>query len=226
MSTGATGPSWDWRRHLLNRCRIQLNGASDGAIQDMLFEVFHEFFNDSSSWQEIIPFMTVLNTTSTPNMPNNVRYYIAPNEQPAGQIIRLVGIFDPFNVPVQGWMNPPGTIQLQFSPSSVITYNAIVVKNVDLSEGAVPQVPLHFIAEYEGGIVDGVIAKMMMQKNRPYTDVVSARSHYAAYRNRVNEAKIDMMRNNTFGSNAWSYPQQYRSNGQRGSVSVGNITEF
>lgn len=229
MSTGATGPSYDWRRHLLNRCRIQLNGASDGGIQDMMFEVFHEFLNDSSAWQEVIPFTTVINTTSTPNMPNNILYYITPLQKPAGQIIRLVGILDPYNVPVQGWLNPGGTIQLQFSPSNVITLNAIVVKNVTIDPGGdmkVPDVPLYFISQYEGGLVDGVVAKMMMQKNKPYTDTVNAKAHYAAYRNRINEAKVDMMRQNTFGSNAWVYPQQFRSRGQRPNVSVGNVTEF
>ena len=68
--------------HLLDQARTKLPGSSDAGLKGELFDVFHEFFNDSDSWVE---------TLSMPVVPGSVDYNVVPN---SGQIVRLGGVLD------------------------------------------------------------------------------------------------------------------------------------
>lgn len=205
-------------RNLFDRARVDLPGVSDGALRVQLFDVFTEFFGDSSAWTEAIPFSTVAAQKDYPLTP------VA-----GGQIIRLAGVQDT-NVIIQPADMPTvGTVSLRDPPSNVQTFTATVIKNVLAPSDCArefPFVPDPFVALYLVGLTDGLTGKMMNQPAKSYSNEKLAVYHLRRWRDAISRARIAALRRNTFGVNAWSYPQSFRTRSQRGGVSVGNANEF
>ncbi len=204
---------------LLDLARVELVGASDAGIKQQLFWTEEEFFRVSSAWQETIPITLEAGETS---------YEIEPQENPPGVIIRLALVLDANNIP-QPAMLPsasPLNVVLRDPPNdSGATLNVTVIKNVDQCRD-VPEVPDWVYQLWTAVLVAGVIGRMKLQPDKSYTDVKGAAYHLRKFESGVAQARSAALRRNTFGLNAWSYPQQFRSRGQRGGVSVGNATSF
>lgn len=230
--TGASGPTagTEVREHehikyLYDRVRIEMVGASDAMIRSTIYEVLHEFFNDSSCWMEAIPGTF---------MPGVVYYYMEPgNPQslltpyPKGRIIGLAGVVDYNHFPLGGDMPEPPVLRLQFAQSNPLPGYVTVIKNVESPRGSeLPRVPHWVVQTYETWLKCGVVGKLQMQAEKPYSDSKLGMLNYQTFRQGVNIARVRTMRSNTLGTNAWVYPQQFRSVSQRGGVSVGNDRVF
>lgn len=205
----------------MNQARVHLPGASDGGIKAELFDTMREFFDISSCWTENITVAIV---------PAIVDYTLVPAED--GEIIRLAGVIDENNIPQSALLPtltpPTATMSLPVPQSNPHTWTATVVKNVVLpvTEDSIPLAPQFSLPVYGLVILDGVLGKMMMQPNKSYTNDTYATYHLRRFRNGMAGAKTAALRRNTFGSQAWSFPQTFASKGQRGGVSVGNQTRF
>jgi hypothetical protein len=229
--TGATGPTGSIYKHehmkfLYDNVRIRMAGASDAMIRSVIYEVLHEFFNDSSVWREIIP----------GNLQPYVLYYwlepgnpLSPlfDPQPKGEIIGIGAVFDFNGFPLGADMPEPPVMRLQFAQSSPLPVWVTTFKNVRVPHGSeLPEVPASIIRMYETWLMAGVIGKLQLQDNRPYSDPKMGILNYQTFRQGVNIARVRAMRMNTVGGQAWQYPQQFRTVSQRGGVSVGNYRVF
>lgn len=201
----------------MNQARIKLPGASDAGIKAELFDVMTEFFRDSSCWTEAISVPIIANTTT---------YSLTPAQD--GQIISLAGVVDQNNIPQPAIMSDFGQFTLKYTPNSNQTFVATVCKNVTLptTRDAIPVAPDWLFQQYHVTILDGLLGKMMAQPEKSYTSAAASQYHTRRFLDGTAMARVSAMRRHTFGTQAWSFPQGFRSRGQRGGVSVGNDTRF
>src|ERR1019366_1548788 len=155
----------------MNQARVKLPGASDSGIRAELYDVCKEFLADSNAWREDIQFQPV---TTQQN------YELIPVH--AGQIIRLMGVWDNNMIPVPAFMPEFGEVRLvsapSASPASLPLWVARVVKNVTLptTREDVPIVPEQLLRVYSVHLLDGLLGKMMGQQTKSYSN--SAMSMY------------------------------------------------
>lgn len=198
------------------QAQVQLPGSTDAAIQHELYDTLREFFNDSSSWVEDISVQIV---------PEVVTYQLVPTE---GQIIRLMGVSDQNGIKQPAIMPCLGTIILRYPYSQASTFTASVVKNViqPTSDDFYPVAPDWLLPVWGTGILDGLLGRMMSHKGKPYADEKESMYHLSRYRDAIARARTATTRANTFGAQAWIYPQDWKITSQRGGVSVGIQNRF
>jgi hypothetical protein len=201
----------------MNQARVKLTGASDAGIKAELFDVLHEFFNDSDSWLE---------TLSVPIVTGTTTYALVPAL--GGLIIRLQAVYDPNNIPQPAFMPEFGTLSLVYPVNTSQPYTVIVSKQVLLptSRDDVPDAPPWVMQVYERTILDGVLGKMMGQQNKSYSNDTLSTYHLKRFRDGIQMARVATQRQNTKGAQAWRFPQQYRVSTQRGGISTANPTTF
>jgi hypothetical protein len=220
---------------ILDYVRVHAPMASDAVIKQSLYETMVEFFRFTSAWTAAASFSTIV----------NVQTYEIQLPEP-GQPIRLIGVFDQNNV---GWRaamplgiviiptNPItvspvearlGTIQLVDTPTQAQTLFACFIMNVTLPADGndLPEVPDWSLQLFSSAFINGTLGALLTQPKKPYTDAAAGQYHLRQFINRKCEARTSAMRMNTHGSQSWTFPQQWRSYGQKGGVSVGNSSHF
>jgi hypothetical protein len=75
-------------------------------------------------------------------------------------------------------------------------------------------------------ILSGLLGKMKGQLNKSYSDRQGSVFDLAQFKDGIAMAKVATFRRNSIGSQAWNFPQTYRTRNQRGGVSVGNPVQF
>jgi len=228
--TGASGPTGaqpepTHTKYLYDRARTQLVGASDAMIRMVMYDIFHEFFNDSSIWLEAIPGLL---------QPHTKFYYLEPgNSQslgvpfPKGKITKLAGVTTG-HFPISADMPDPPVMRLQFQQSNTTPVFATVVKNVRVPKhDEIPNIPYFVVEDFSPYLLAGITGILQMQSDKPYSDAKLGLINYQRFRQGVNMARVRAMRANTQGGQAWAYPQQFRTESQRGwAVTVGNSRWF
>lgn len=199
----------DWDQ-LITQATVKLVGVSDKGLKAEAYDVLSEFFNDSSCWTQTVT-VNAIPTTRT--------YPLQVNE---GQIIRLVGVFDG-----EGYLRPAimpniGELLLANAPNTAETYYAEVVTNVSLpaARDQVPIAPDWVLPIWHVGILDGLLGKMMAQPSKSYANATMGAYHLKRFRDAIARARISKLRANTNGTQAWRYPQTFRTRSQRGGVPV------
>lgn len=212
-----------------NQAKVKLIGASEGGLKGEFYDVVSEFLNDSSIWtQDVV-------VRATPG----VQSY--PLSVPEGQILRLVGVSNwgtaqpspntptPPNASfVPALMPEIGTLIIANPPN--ITSNLLVtlVTNIALptDKHMLPQAPVWLLPVWHVGLLDGLLGKMMAQPQKSYTHAKQSEYHLRRFRDAIARARVSKLRANTVGSQAWRYPQQFRSVSQQGGVpAVGSANE-
>jgi hypothetical protein len=212
---------------LLNDLRIKLPGSSDRGIKQELWSVLFEFFQDSRSWRGEQYFYV---TAGTQN------YAIAPED--GGQIIELFYVHDGNQFPAAAFLPDFNHIHIRWPvqqttvvPSGPPPYplsltspwKAGYLENIaePATQGELPVAPSWVLRVYREHILDGVLGKMMSQKNKPYSDPNLAKYHLARFRAGIAIARTAAMRQNTFGAQNWRFPRNgTHLSSQRGGVST------
>jgi hypothetical protein len=202
---------------MLNSLRVELPGSSDAGIKQVMFDVLQEWFEDTQAWLEDISFVTASGTATYD--------LLSPN---FGQTARLVSLAKPTSDPnrpvyLPATLSPDRTqIILRDTPTEVVTLTATIQKTVELpiTRDALPEVPDTTLQLYGQYIKDGVLARMMMQRSKPFTDPQTAAYHMKRFSRGKRDARSAALHQNTFGTNTWAFPQAWRVRGQRGGVST------
>lgn len=197
---------------LMRQAQVKLVGASNAGIKGELYDVFTEFFNDSSCWLEDLTVSVIAGETE---------YALTPTE---GQIIRLSGVVDVNLLPQPALMPTVGTLLLRDTPNTAQTFTATVIKNVVLpnTKDQFPIVPEWVLPLYHVGILDGLLGKMMGQPNSSYSNDTHSVYHLRRFRDAIARARVSALRRNTLGAQSWVFPRTFRTHGQRGGVSTSN----
>jgi hypothetical protein len=220
-------PKLEWE-HFVNQVRVKLPGSSDAGIKAETFDAIREFLKDSDAWTETLT-IPILVATSTNE---NRTYTMIP--QHGGNIIRLVGVWDPNLVPIPAFMpfaDEDGKgVQLVLvnSVNTAQDFSVSVAKNIALPAGKddVPIAPSWLFTHFGSYIQDGVLGRMMGQLAKSYSNSTSSVYHLRRFRDGIAQAKSQTRKQNTFGAQAWSFPQGFAAGGQRGGVSTANPSRF
>lgn len=189
---------------LMNNARLQVPGATDDNIKLELFNTLHEFFQDSSVWLERIPF-----TVKSTDDPATTTYYV--EAESVSTIIRLYDLTNSAGRSVGATMEVPGEIILNQQPGQDDTYTAVMVLSINdpVAKDGFPEFPQWILDKYGLGILDGVIARLMSQPAKPYTNVQLATYHKRVFRATVGQAANDAVRKNLANAQAWRFPQSF-----------------
>ena len=200
---------------LLTQAASKLTGASNGAIKNEFYDVLTEFLNDSSAWTETVQFPVLGDNTT-------VAYTLQVSE---GQIVRLVGVVDSNGTPQPALMFDIGTVTLKYPANTAQTFAATFVKNIylPLTREDIPIGPDWLLPIWHVGLLDGILGKMFNTPGRAYTSATLALYHLKRFRDAIARARVSKLRASTVGSQAWTFPQSFRTRTQQGGVpTVGN----
>lgn len=198
---------------LLTQTASKLTGASSGALKNELYDVLSEFLNDSSAWTEDVAF---------PVLGDNVtRVY--PVQVTEGQIVRLAGVVDSNGTSEPALMFDIGTVTLQYPANTSQVFTATFVKNVylPLTKDDIPIGPDWLLPIWHVGLLDGLLGKMFNTPARAYSNDTKAIYHLKRFRDAISRARVSKLRANTLGSQAWAFPQGFRTRTQQGGVPSG-----
>lgn len=202
---------------LLHRAKVKLVGVSNADLLAELYDVLTEFFNDSSAWWE---------TLTVAAVPDQTVYPLTPTE---GQIIRLTGVSTQDGFQYAGLMPDIPNLVLANAPNTAMTLLVGVTKNVVLptDRDMVPIAPDWVLPRWHVGILDGLLGKMMETPNKSYSNAALAGYHLKRFRDAIARARVSTLRANTLGTQAWRFPQGFRTMSQQyGVPSFGGERSF
>lgn len=191
---------------LMDTIRPHLPGAIDEAVRQELFITCADFFRRSGAWQEDIEFTVAPGDSEGEVMPF------------AGRIERLISVRQlPDGRPIRGARLGPldvsgvAPLYLPYPAGSNGDYEARVVVTVadPTTRDAYPIVPGELVTRYTEELIHGILARMMAQPSKPYTNVALARVHLVSFRGGISRANNAIRTGNTEGSQAWAYPQTF-----------------
>lgn len=202
---------------LINQAIVELPGATDAGIRQMLFEVFHEFFTETDSWQEEIS-VSILVDTKTP-----YRLVIAEG----GEFVRLLGIVNTRGTSQPAVADMVGVVTLRDTPSVADTWTATVSKTVGIpvDRAGAPLVPDWVVSRWEPELIAGLLGRMMMQSKKPFSNMALAKYHLQRFRNGLGRVKSAVLHGNLKGANTWRYPTAFSTRSQRSGIG-GTDTSF
>lgn len=179
---------------IMNNVRLQVPGALDGVIQQEFYNIALEFLDASDCWREALQVKVVAGKTS---------YTLAASAEPT----RLLSLLDANKIPVAATMDEPGTLVLAYTPNVNQTMIATVAYKVDsVDADGYPDIPDWITSKFQLGFEDGILARMMSQPAKPYSNPTLAVYHMRKFRNSIVEAKAAAAHKNIYGAQAWRFP--------------------
>jgi hypothetical protein len=193
---------------LMDTAKIRLPGALEGTIQNELFYVLNEFFQTSNIWYEDVTFAVAASTDSYVDNPDAYTFEVLEN---TGVFNRLLGVANSQGVPQSATMATPGFIVLKFLPSVDDIYTARIAKTVTdpVTKEGYPEFPNWILNKYGNNILDGVLARMMSQTAKPYSNPQMAAVHARQFKGSVSQAKVEAQHQNVYRGQNWSFPQSF-----------------
>lgn len=197
--------------HLFDQATVKLVGATQAGLKGELFDVLHEFFSTTSSWQETIPVNVVANTT---------QYSLVPAE--GGKIIRLIAVVDGNGTGQPAVLEGFDSVLFHNAYSSAAAFQAQVVKTVifPTQSDDIPDMPEWLLQVWPLVILDGLLGKMMGHAGKSYSNVALSVYHLRRFRDGMATVTTATLRRNTEGTRTWGFPQTFKSNSQRTGIST------
>lgn len=188
---------------LMNTIRPHLPGAVDEAIRQELFMVCDEFFRRSTSWREEIDFTLTADQRTAEIMPI------------AGYITQLLYASTADGRGIRGATLPQvgdvSTISLPYAPNVSTDYKATVALTVSdpVTRDAYPIVPADLVKRYTPDLINGVLARMMAQPSKPYTNTGMAQFYMTKFNGGISRARNNANEGSTKSSQNWAFPQTF-----------------
>lgn len=187
---------------LMDTARPHLPGAVDNAMRQELFSVCQEFFGESNSWRETIDFTLKAGDKTAEIMPYT------------GTIKRLLYVKDTSKIPVLGvTLTDPvqGELTFPFTATNDTGYLATValITSDPISRDAFPIVPYDLMTLYWREIMWGLLSQMMIQPNKPYTNLNGAAFYLSKFKGGTARARNRTDAGNTKNSQTWAFPQSF-----------------
>ncbi len=186
---------------LMTTIRPHLPGAVDEAIRQELFMMCTEFFKISDVWREDIEVTLLANKDVTDIMPF------------AGRIERLLYVTKDGRGVNGVTMPDPGTLKFPYVSETGGDYIATVSLTVSdpVTRDAYPIVPYEIVQRYNEEMMHGILARMMAQPSKPYTNLQLASFYMRKFKGGAARAKNAINTGNTKGSQAWAFPQTFNN---------------
>lgn len=201
---------------LMDDARVRLPGALDGTIQAELFRAVKDFCTRTSVWTQEFDIEVVPVTVSYLEDRDAYTHRIFP---PTGATsVRLMYALDQNQVPVMSQMAVPDYVEFAYSPNEATTYKAVIALTVGdpVTRNGEPLAPAWLFEKYGEVFLDGVLARMMSQAAKPYTNLPMGAFHQGKFNQGVGKGRIDALRGNAYRAQPWRFPQAFATSGRKG----------
>lgn len=201
-----------WTR-LYNNMKIAIPAVTEAVLKQEIFRVAVDFTQDTNLWTEDV------DITFEPNV-HNYEF-----EVDGGSPYRLMVIYDPAD-PRKRWkaggfsMAVPGIINCVYPPTQASAWKATIAKAVSdpATSDSFPTLDAWIVEKYNDVLYYGVLAYVMAQPKKSYSDPKEAARNLAGYLAGKAKARVEGIRMNTYGSQSWSYPQGWSTHSGKGWV--------
>jgi len=185
--------------------RKDLPSVAQATINQELYRVMDDFTQKTNIWQETLPVAI---------LPNVGTYNLNPLVT-VGKINRLMFVYDTTSVtpywPRSGiGMRVPGILTLHVVPNTAASWGAIVAKRTSTPLDADTNYPLiddWIVEKYADTIGRGILARLMLEPQKPYSNPMLAQVNQRAYISGCGEARANDGHVNIFNGQNWMYPQ-------------------
>ena len=203
-------------QRLLHNLRTQLPGALDNTLRLEIFNTVATFCHDSNVWQEEQSFNT---------KPNKQDYELTADNADAyySQLLNIVA-YDPSDpkgettmwTNVWGWMVGPTTLRLNCKPLETqrMRANFVVVPRATDRMDQYPNIPDAFWDKYHDVFMEGVLARMMAQVAKPYSNERMGIFHGRRFKAATGLAKNDFYNGDVRSGQHWHFPQTFMRRGR------------
>lgn len=201
---------------LVNQAIVECPGSSDAGIRAVLFDVFHEFFEETNCWQE---------TITVPIVAATITYSLVCAQ--GGLFVRGLAARDTNNLPQSVTFDMEGLMTLRDTPNTATTWTVTVAKTVStpLDRAGKPEIPAWIVGRFHSTVLAGLLGRLFMQPAKPYTNPGMGRYWLAKYRNNLGKVKSAVLHGNAFNANNWQFPQTFQTRNQK-SGAGGSDTSF
>lgn len=193
---------------LINSVRARLPSALDGVVRLELQNVLKDFLAESNCLVDPITISVVPGVTD---------YSVSSYN---GVINRLMALLNESEMPVACSLivptitNPDFAVRLRDKPNTTATYTAYVALTPDPNTQPEDSVPEWLITKYREGFEDGVLARMMTQPAKPYSNLKLADYHGHKYRRAIAMARNEALHAYKFRGQGWGYPRGFFRSGK------------
>lgn len=186
--------------------RKDIPSVVDAVVRQELFRVMDDFTQATNIWQQ----ECTLDIT-----PNKVNYDLY-DQITNGKANRLLLVYDP-NGSTKQWAQPgitmrvPGLVVLYRPTGVTATWKAVVAKHTsDPVDGSgYPPVDEWIVQKYADTIGRGVIARLQLEPQKPYSNPMLAAVNQKAYIDGRALARANDGHANVIDAQAWRFPQTW-----------------
>lgn len=182
---------------LMNTIRPHLPGAVDEAIKQELFLTCDEFFSRSNVWRETVDVEQRAGEDTATLMPF------------MGRIKRLMAVLLDGRPMYGAIISDPETIKFRHRADTDRVLQAVIALTVNdpLTREAFPVVPWQIIESYQDVLISGILARMMAQTSKPYTNLPLANYHQSRFKGGTSRARNEVNEGETYASSNWRFPR-------------------
>lgn len=213
---------------IFNRIKSQIPAAPDAVIRQEIASTMLDFTTDTNIWIEEVPIAVLPDVTS----------YNINNALHGGFPIRLMMAWNDNSTDpaskfhwAQGSMTMriPGIIELFTKPTVAQSWKAAIAKatSEDRMVSVPPALPVSTgFPEIDDWIVNmnndviyyGTMYFLQRQPSKPYGNAQAAKENQMIYQSSKSTVRVNAMRTNVYGAQAWRFPQTFATVSRKGWV--------
>ena len=190
--------------------RKDLPSVVDAVVRQELYRVMDDFTQYTNIWQQEVAIA----------VQKDVKSYDITSEVTEGKPNRLLFVWDTAN-PVPQWpqlgilMRVPGIITTYRAPGTNASWKAIIAKRIseplDTNNYPVVGADEWFVDKYQDTLVRGILARILIEPSKPYTNPMLAQVNQRAYIAGRSLARVNDVYGNVYGMQAWRFPQTFQT---------------
>lgn len=204
--------------YIYNQVKARIPNAPDALIRQQVFATMIDFTFSTNVWIEEVPFTAQSGVNDYPLLISE------------GRPARLMVVFDPTD-PTKKWvdngitMRLPGIVHLSRPPNEDKDWVAAIAKMCGTyqMDTAIPPQPTGYpevdpwiVTTYGDTIIFGVLGHLQAMPAKPFRDPAMSAVNTAYYSSGKSEVRVNNMRGNVFGGQAWAYPQGFATITRKG----------
>jgi len=193
---------------LMDQVRLRLPGSLDSMIQTELYDTVDDVLKETNIWYEDITFTASPSSSTLDEDEEDYTFEIVTD---GGTPVRLQYVKGTDGSSWPATMPTPGSLLMYRLPSTATALKARVSKSVvdPTSKDGYPVFPGWILLRYREVFFDGILARMMSQIAKPYSNPKMAVFHMRKYKSGVAQIRTDVLRENRKGVQAWMFPQTF-----------------
>jgi len=210
--------------------RKDLPSVVDAVLRQEVFRVLDDFTQVTNIWQEHVVVNIAANVVSYSfqtysGKPNRLMtvYQDVPMPGPLISPPLPITEFPPnptFWPHGPATMRVPGVLRLDRVPTGAGSCRVVVAKRVaePLDADKYPVLDEWIVDKYADTIGRGILARLMIQPQKPYSNPMLAKVNQAAYLDGRGVAGANDGNENVYGAQTWRFPQGWATVSRKGSV--------